>query len=633
MLQAMRSGAHSQIIKFVFFGLLIMGVSGLVLMDVGGYFRRGVSSTDVAKISGESISLRQFDMNVRTILRRQGLDPQLAYQLGYVDQILLGEIQDRLLARSANDIGIKVGDDEVAGRIARLMEPILDENTTPQQALDRVLATQGVSEKQFVNSIRQEMTNAVLRGALTSGAQVVPAGLAEDLYLFDREKRIIDYIQINEKDFANIGNPDEETLRTFYEAVKEEYVIPERRTITLAILKPETIAGNIEIPVEDLERVYNENIELYTAPEKRKLAQVIVDQQDLARKIYEKASAGKPLKTAATEVTGSADNYLGEEVFEKEGLFKDIADIAFSLEKGTTAEPVQTPLGWHVIKVTDVIPAAVSPFDKVKDTIRKEQEQMLLSDQLFEISGEVDDLIAGGATLEDAIEKYQLTRIEISDVDASGKTSDQKNPLAEFAEGKANILETAFSEMEGDISPVQELPDGSFAIVRTDKIQPKRWTEFEKIKKELAEKWTRREQRLSVARKADELITRLQQGATMQEISRESGYELRNITIERNAEPGKIFDANVRMKLFSIDEGEFTYATTGEGQLIGRIREISFPEKSTPGEKDLELYIQTLHRIYPNELLQAYLGSLADRYKVQINRELLQRAYGGKGEE
>src|SRR3989339_2179298 len=380
MLQAMRDGAHSKLIKFVLFGLMTLGVGGLVFMDIGGYFRRGVSLNDVAKIGHQTIGLRAFDQTVRTILRRQGLDPELAYRLGYIDQILVGEVQSILLYKSANDLGIRIGDKEVAGQINRLVEPLLDGSTSPQQALNQILATQGINEQQFVNSIRQEMTNTLLRTALQSGASIAPDVLARDLYVLDNEKRKIEYFMIEEEDFAAIERPDDETLNKFYELIKADFAVPERRTFTIAVINPELVSNNIEITEEELRQIYEENIEYYTLPEKRKMAQAIVDTQDKALKIYEQAVAGKPLKTAVLEVTGSEESFAGESEYEREGLIENVAEAVFSLEEGGISQPVQTPLGWHVIKVTAIEAPGKIPFDEVKEEIRKEHKQALVSD-------------------------------------------------------------------------------------------------------------------------------------------------------------------------------------------------------------------------------------------------------------
>ncbi len=633
MLQAMRDGAHSGIIKFVLFGLLILGVAGLVFSSIGNYFTGGVGSSDVARVGDRSISLQSFDRNVRGILRRQGMDVDQAYRLGYIDQILVGEVQSILLNREAVDLGIKIADEHVAEKISRLVAPLIDDETKPQQALERILATQGISEQQFVNSIRQEMTNTLIRDALQSGSSFVPAFAAKDLYLFDNQTRRIKYFLIKENDFQDIENPGTGELKEFFETMKESYAIPERRTLSVAVIDPETISSNIAIPEEDIRQIYEENIEYYTSPEKRKMAQAIVDDRETARRIYEKAIAGKPLQTAIVDATGSSEKYFDVKAFEKDGLIENIANEVFSIGEGGISEPVQTPLGWHVVKVTEIVPPAKTPFEEVRDEIREEYMQTALADQLYELAGEVDDLIAGGASLEEAVEIYDLEVSTIEMTDLSGSGPEGQDALSEFSEDKPLIIETGFSLMEGEISPVVEFSNGSFSVIRADKIVPRSWPEFGEIREDLTKKWISRERKLRVMQAADNVLAKLEGGATLEETAKSRDAVIKTVTLARNAEPGEIFNPGARMKFFSLDQGEAGTAATENGMIIGEVAEISIPEENEITDEELDTYARTIERTMSNELLQAYIGYLTEKYEVKINRRLLDRIYKPDSEE
>ena len=71
-MKTLRQGASHGVSKFLLFGLLMVAVGGLVLMDVGGFFRGGVSNSDVARVGREKISAQSFDRTVRITLSRAG---------------------------------------------------------------------------------------------------------------------------------------------------------------------------------------------------------------------------------------------------------------------------------------------------------------------------------------------------------------------------------------------------------------------------------------------------------------------------------------------------------------------------------------------------------------------------------
>ena len=56
--------------------------------------------------------------------------------------------------------------------------------------------------------------------------------------------------------------------------------------------------------------------------------------------------------------------------FTKNEMVKTFADTAFSQRPNTISEVVQTPYGYHIIKVTDRMAAGQQPFEKVKEQIK-----------------------------------------------------------------------------------------------------------------------------------------------------------------------------------------------------------------------------------------------------------------------
>ena len=56
--------------------------------------------------------------------------------------------------------------------------------------------------------------------------------------------------------------------------------------------------------------------------------------------------------------------------FSKDEMVKPFADTAFNQKPNTISEVVQTPYGFHIIKVTDRMAAGQQPFEKVKEQIK-----------------------------------------------------------------------------------------------------------------------------------------------------------------------------------------------------------------------------------------------------------------------
>ena len=54
-MKALREGAKGGITKIILMGFLVMAGGSLVMMDVGGFFRGGVSNSDVVKIGSDTV--------------------------------------------------------------------------------------------------------------------------------------------------------------------------------------------------------------------------------------------------------------------------------------------------------------------------------------------------------------------------------------------------------------------------------------------------------------------------------------------------------------------------------------------------------------------------------------------------
>lgn len=68
------------------------------------------------------------------------------------------------------------------------------------------------------------------------------------------------------------------------------------------------------------------------------------------------------------------------------GMVKPFAEAVSKLQKGkTSADPVQTQFGWHVIKLEDIREMKAPPYDKVKDNLQKQLAQRQLEKMLTDL--------------------------------------------------------------------------------------------------------------------------------------------------------------------------------------------------------------------------------------------------------
>jgi peptidyl-prolyl cis-trans isomerase C len=138
--------------------------------------------------------------------------------------------------------------------------------------------------------------------------------------------------------------PDE-NIREFYEGNPNNYARKESIEVSHILLKVDENGG-----AKEKEKAFKK------AEEIRKEILAGADFAEMAKKHSEcnSASGGGSLRYINK-------GYMPEE-FDK---------VAFNLEKGKVSDVVETKFGYHIILVSDKIPEGITPYDEVKDFIKK----------------------------------------------------------------------------------------------------------------------------------------------------------------------------------------------------------------------------------------------------------------------
>jgi parvulin-like peptidyl-prolyl isomerase len=120
--------------------------------------------------------------------------------------------------------------------------------------------------------------------------------------------------------------PDDETLKTYYEENRARFVLPETRDLQMVVVKTEGEASELKVKIEAGE------LTMYEAARNHSIA----------------ANAGED---------------LGEVGWVNQGeLVPALDEVVFSLGPGEIGGPVETPAGWHLVLVKDVKQAEFTDF-------------------------------------------------------------------------------------------------------------------------------------------------------------------------------------------------------------------------------------------------------------------------------
>jgi peptidyl-prolyl cis-trans isomerase C len=115
---------------------------------------------------------------------------------------------------------------------------------------------------------------------------------------------------------------------------------------------------------------------------------ILVPTKEEAQKAIEAIGSGKEFSAVAAELSKGGSAQRGGDLgyFLKSDMVPEFAEAAFAMQPGEISkEPVETQLGWHVIKVEDRRDRQPPSFEEVKPTLEGEAQQEIVTALLKEL--------------------------------------------------------------------------------------------------------------------------------------------------------------------------------------------------------------------------------------------------------
>ncbi len=367
-MKALRKGASGGILKFILFGLLVLAVGGLVFTDVGGFFRSGgLSRTDVIKIGPETISIQKFHTKMAPILQRAGLSPEEAYQKGYLKEFIRQEVNNSLILQSAKSLGIEIDDQRAAKTIKTLIAPDIAAGNTPAQALQQRLRILGMSEKQLLQAIKDEMIAEPFMSALQKNQTISPVVL-DDVLLSQGEQRSVELVILKDND-VSVKAPEETDLMALYEISKEDFAKPETRKFRM--------------------------IEIDYTPEGEMSEDEIMQEKYALSDMIDDLAAGGASAQEITDQTGAKISETADISFYDENFDRALIEQGFEMQEGEISPVTETKDGKFIaLELLTITTKSYEDFDTVKDKIKTrwiaDQKRMENKAQVLTLISEIN---------------------------------------------------------------------------------------------------------------------------------------------------------------------------------------------------------------------------------------------------
>jgi len=462
MLRFLRKYSSSIGVK-ILYGLL----AALFILWMGGGIG-GERRQDVAVVYGQVINHRDVEQATVALTRqyeqmlRGSRSADLLRSLNLSGQALDQLIEQALLRHEAARLGIAVTDADMVDAITRLPELQQNGRYDPSRVEAIKRAGQG---PEFTDAIRQNLLKQRLEALVTDGVGVSDGEL-EERYRFDHEKANLAFVRSTAADLAATITLSDEELQKYLDEHADPYRVPARVRARYVAYRPADIVSKDD---EVAEYYALHKDDKFTEPEQVRARHILVktaadagpDAKAAARKKAEellaKVKAGADFAALAkerSEDAGSAANGGDLGLFTRGRMTPAFEEAAFALQGGGLSDVVETPFGFHVIKVEEHRPGGVKPLetvhDEIVDTLKRERSLALARKQAEEDRRK----IARGTPFAEAL---------------AGRTIEETPPFAKGAEvpgvGRVpGFAESAFALREGEVSNLIESPDAIYLL-------------------------------------------------------------------------------------------------------------------------------------------------------------------------
>ena len=623
---------NNQKIVQVFLALITLPFA---FFGIEAYVRNSGAGDDVARVGDTKITAHEFELAMRERqdqLRRsmgESFRPEMLNSLDARMSVLNSLIDRRLLLLDSSQNRMVVSNAALVNEINRI--PALQDNGKfSLERYNRLLNAQGMSKPQFEAMYRQDLTIQQLMDAVSETAFVsqAQADALLDIQLGGRQ-----YAEhhIAPGQFTAQVKLAADAAEKYYNDNKAEFETPEQVKAEFVVLSPDALAAQAAISEAEVKAAYEAGKDRYQQAEERRASHILIT----AKNDGEKAAARKKAEELLKEVRktpakfadlakqhsqdpGSAGNGGDLGYFGRDAMVKPFEDATFSLKNGEISDVVESDFGYHIIKLTGIKPAKLLPLESVRADIEKDLRQQAALQKFAESAESFSNMVYEQPdSLQAAAEGFKLQPQQSGWI---ARNAMPQEAAALGLLGNEKVRAALFSDdaikNKRNIEAVEVAPNTLLAA-RVIEHKAAALKPFESVKGEI--------EKLLIAREAGRLaeesgkahLAALQKG----EADKVSWSSLKTATrMQRGDLP-----AEAVRPLFQAETEKlpaYVGVNVRGGYSLYKLVKLVPPEKlDETRRKALE---RQYAGILAQEDLSAYINALRARYKIDINKSLLE---------
>jgi peptidyl-prolyl cis-trans isomerase D len=534
MLDLVRNKQKSFIIKIAFAIIILSFVIGYAMMTAPGGPDTSGGAQTVATVDGTPISYADFQTAYSNLYQlyqniyQEQFSPALERQLQLAKKASDALIDQVLLLKEAERLDLSVSKKELVDSIAAIQAFQQDGSFNKERYL-QVLAYQRLSADEFESMQRRELLTEKVREQLQAGVTVTDQEVEEEFRL-NNDQVNLEFVRLSPGLFESKVKVTDEDLATYFEAHQEEFRTPERVALRYLQFVPSRYTDEVTFDDAELEKYYRRHLDQFDIPEQVKASHILikVDQdadqatrdkkRAFAEELLAEAKAGKDFdELARTYSDDKASAVKGGDLgfFTRGTMVPAFEQVAFNLEPGKISELVETPFGYHIIKVEAYTEAGVKSLDEALDTVKAGLRKEKARQYAFE----------------KAMDAYNINR-KTGDLQAAAEANDlglketglfTRNDTIDGIGRNEEIIAAAFQLEENELARPVMTEDGIFLFGLKER-DASHIPKLEDVRAQVEQSY-RKEQGKALAEKAArDLLAGLEEGKPLAKLAGDNKY-------------------------------------------------------------------------------------------------------------
>lgn len=518
-------------------GTMIIGLVGLLILigfawgDISSLSlgAGGLSSDTLAKAGSLTVTDREMGSALqRRLAQVRQQNPEATYTAlaADFDPLLDSLISEKALQAFAAKTGFVISKRLIDAEIANIPGVKGLNGQVSDDAYRAFLAKQQMTDDQVRDLVSGTLLQRLLVTPAVNNARI-PIGVATPYasMLLEERQGSIELVPITQ--FEAGLNPTDAQVQQYYSANRARYMVPEQRVLKIARIGPDQVA-NVSATPQEIQTYYDAHQDVYGAKDIRNIDQAVVPDQAVAAGIAQRARSGQSFADAAKPAgLAAADVQLGEQNRQQFASVsgEKVAAAAFAAKPGTVIGPIQSDLGWHVIKVeggkTQPGKSLAQAHDEIATAILTEKRK----DALADIVNRVQDDLDAGSNFDEAAKKAKLQVSTTPVITASG--IQRGNPGFKFPAELAPVLKSGFDLSPTDEPVIEQLADDKgFALVAPAQVIAAAPAPLASIRDQVKNDWIHQQALAQAKAAADRIAARARGAVTLADAARQSGKTL-----------------------------------------------------------------------------------------------------------